>query len=238
MPWETLKRRLHSDWRQGEHVTLVGPTGSGKTHLALELLDLRRFVLVLATKRRDPLVSGLRERGFLVVGDTREIQWTTREGRPEPTRGRVVYWPKFPEKLSQEQRQAAQAQAMRRAIDWADKTGRWTVLVDETMWLVRNLGLEKALEGLWFQGRTQQLSVVACAQRPSRVPLLAFSSADYLFLWRTGDKRDLERLRDINGTVPREIIEGEVRQLDFDRHEALFVDTHRNELARVIAPPR
>src|SRR6185437_5983146 len=40
-------------WRQGEHVALIGPTGSGKTGLASDLLAIRAYVVALAVKRHD-----------------------------------------------------------------------------------------------------------------------------------------------------------------------------------------
>lgn len=239
LPWASLRARLARDWRPGEHVTIVGPTRSGKTHIAVELAELCSYVLVLATKRQDPLIVDLRSHGYLVTGDLQEVLWTHDQGqRPVPVHPRVVYWPQFGQKMEPRARIAAQAAAMRRAIDWADKTGGWAVLVDETMWMTRQLRLERELEQMWFQGRTQGVSVIACAQRPAHVPRLAFSSADYLFLAYTGDKRDVENLREISAGIPVEVIDESVRALDFDRHEFLFVDTHARELARVVAPSR
>ena len=91
---------------------------------------------------------------------------------------------------------------------------------------------------MWFQGRTSGLSVICLAQRPAHLPRLAYSSADYLFLAQTSDGRDVDNLREISAGIPKEIIEGALRQLDYNRHEFLFVDAHRKELARVIAPAR
>jgi hypothetical protein len=239
MSWEALRSRLVRDWQPGQHVTLVGPTGSGKTHLALMLLELCRYRLVLATKRQDPLVGQLRADGFQITGDLKEIQWTLGEGGiKEPLQKRVVFWPTFPEKMSTKQRLAAQAALMARAIDWADKTGGWAVLVDETILMHDNLRLERELSAMWYQGRTQGLSVIACAQRPSRVPRLAWTQADYFFIWSTQDKTDLDSLRDISAGIPKELIEDAVKSLDWDRHEALFVSVRDRELARVVAPPR
>lgn len=239
VPWTVLHQRLQRDWRQGEHITIVGPTRSGKTHIALELVELRSFVLVLACKRRDPLVEDLQAHDYHVTGDLDELIWTAEHGRPaRPTRPKVVYWPRFPERMDDDQKERAQARLMKEAMAWADRTGNWCVLVDETMWMSEQLRLDRSLNRLWFQGRTQGLSVVALVQRPSRVPRLAFSSPDYFFLGKTGDKQDIERYRDINSTIPRELLENAVADLDFEGHEFLFVDTHTNELARVIAPAR
>ncbi len=236
MSWPSLRSRLARDWEPGQHVTLVGPTRSGKTHIALELLEMCRYKLVLATKRKDPLVSQLRAHGYTITGDLWEIQWNG--AKTEPLQKKVVFWPTFPERMDTRQRLDAQAKLMARALDWADKTGGWAVLLDETMWMHKNLKLERELSSLWFQGATQGLSVLANSQRPSHVPRLAWNQATYFFIFQTQDKTDLDALREISSGFPREMIEETVKGLDFYKHEALFIDAHRRELARVIAPPR
>ncbi len=238
--WPRLRARLERDWQPGQHITLIGPTRSGKTHLALALLEMCRYRLILATKRKDPLVRQLERDGYTVTGRLEDVQWSTgRDGKPhEPVQRKVVYWPTFPESMDARARLNAQAGLIRKALDWADKTGGWAVLLDETMWLHDTLKLETELKQLWFQGRTQGLSVIACAQRPTHVPRLAFSSADYLFLAQTSDKRDIENLREISAGIPTRMIDENIQALSFDSHEFLFVDTHSKEMARVIAPPR
>ena len=222
-------------------MTLIGPTRSGKTHMALTLAEMCRHILVLATKRSDPLVAELSRKGYLVTGDLSQILWTEREndrGATQPVHRKVVYWPQFPERMSSSQRLDAQTALFARAIDWAEKTGGWAVLVDETMWMADRLRLGKELDSLWYQGRTQGISVIACAQRPSRVPRLAFSQADYLFLAKFADKRDIETLRDISSSIPKELIDDTIRGLSKDAHEFLFIDTVHDQLAVTVAPPR
>lgn len=240
IPWETLRGELQRNWRAGSHVTVIGPTRSGKSHLALELSELRPYILVLATKRQDPLIEQLRAKGYTVTGSLEDLLWThdDERGRGVPVHRKVVYWPQFPENTTQAQRLSMQAAAMRKAMDWADKTGGWTVLLDETMWMHTNLRLEKEMDALWFQGRTQGLTVIACAQRPSRVPRLAFSQADHLFLAKFADKRDIETLRDISSGIPKELIDNAIRNLDKDAHEFLWIDTVQDRLGVVVAPPR
>jgi hypothetical protein len=235
--WESLRSRLRANWKPGEHVTIVGPTGSGKSHIALELGDLCRFVLVIATKRDDPLLADLARRGYYSTRDLREIAWTERDG-PVPEHRKVIYWQRLESAKSAAERQARQAALVRQALDYAERTRGWAVVLDELMWATRNLRLERDLDSLWFGARTQGVSVIACSQRPAQVPLLAFSSASYLFLFRTQDDRDLERLRDVSAGFPKRLLADEVARLDWHAHEALFVDTRRMELARVVAPAR
>lgn len=233
--WETLQRKIIAEWEPGEHVTLVGPTGCGKTHMALALASLCRYVIVLASKRKDPLLQEQALKGYHVTTDLDAMLWTE---HGEPLKPKVLYWPRFPDRMSMQERVDAQAHLMRKALDWADKTSGWALVVDELMWFTNNLKLRNELEAVWFQGRTQGVSLIGAAQRPSHIPRLAYSQATYLILWKTGDKDDIDRLRDISSTIPREMIEQSVRQLDATSHECLFVDTKRSELVRVIAPAR
>lgn len=202
--------------------------------MALSLAELCRYVMVLATKRRDPLVSRLHADGYKITGRLEDIVYT----EDGPVTGKVVYWPQVPEKASSKERMVILSRRFSEALDYADRTGQWAVVMDETMFLVKNLRLQTELENLWFQGRSQGVSVIANAQRPAFVPRLAYSSATYLFIWQTNDKDDLESLRNIAAGIPREQIEENVKMLDWDSHEALFVDTRRKEFARVVAPPR
>lgn len=218
-------------------MTIIGPTGSGKSHFALELGDMCAYTLVLATKRDDPLLEDLTAKGYFATPDLSEVVWTERDG-PIPEHRKVVYWQRLAGAKNARERQAAQAAALSRAFEYAERTRGWCLVIDELMWAAANLRLERELDSLWFQARTQKVSVVACAQRPSRVPLLALSQASYLILFRTQDERDLERLREASTGFPRTLLADQVARLDWHAHEALFVDTRRMELARVVAPPR
>lgn len=235
VPWANIQAQLAANWKPGEHITLIGPTGSGKTHMALTLAEMCRYSLIISTKRKDPLLDQMRNTHLVTEDLSRDVLWT-QHGTPLHTR--IMFWPQFPEKMSTQQRLARQAAMIRKAIDWSDRTGGWCVVADELMWLTRNLRLEKEIEAVYFQGRTQGVSLLGCAQRPSHVPLLAFSQATYLFLWQSSDKRDLERLREVGAGFPKGMIDEAVRQLDWHRHEVLFVNAKSKELARTIAPAR
>ena len=240
IPWPNVQRHLAANWRPGQCVTIVGPRGTGKTHICLELAELTDHVLLLATKRKDPLIQDLERDGYKVTGDLNDLLWTHDEdkNRMRPVHPKIVFWPRFPDSYDEKTRLTMQAKAMREAMGWADKTGNWSVIIDETMWMTESLKLEQELKALWFQGRTQGISVIANAQRPTHVPRLAFSSADYLFLAKTSDRRDVINLREISTTIPAKMIEEGLQQLDKTKHEFLFVDANNDAVGIVVAPPR
>ena len=216
------------------HVTIAAPTGHGKTHLALALADLSRYVLVLATKRRDELVQGLHAHGYKVVGRYEDILWAENE----PITPKVVVWPQPPEKASSAARAAFLSHELREVMNSAQRSGHWTIIADETMYLSEQLKLERELNEIWYGGRSLHVSLVSLMQRPARVPRLAFSQASYLFVGKFNDRRDIETLREIATVVPKQVMEAGITSLSKPAHEFLFVDCVHDRVAITVAPPR
>lgn len=183
--WPGFVRRMH--WLQGEHVTLIGPTSSGKSHVATLIAGIRQRSLVLGTKPRDRTLEGFRSRGWRVI----------RSWPPPPLRPRVILWPK----VQQISDLANQRRAFRDALDDVYARGGWSIYVDELHIVANTLGLGDRLELLWLQGRSLGVSLMASVQRPAHVPLVAYSQATHVLCWATRDARDLKRLAEISGTV-------------------------------------
>lgn len=235
--WQKLEPKLKKEWKPGDHVTLIGPTGSGKTHMALALAKICKYSLIIATKRRDPLLESLIKK-HKVISDPQEIKEMGKTVDGIPIHRRLMFWPKFDNKVTRKERVELQAQYISFVLDWAEKSENWAIVCDELMWVSRNLRLERELEAVWFQGRTQGISLIGAAQRPTHVPRLAYSQATYFFIWQTADRADLERLRDISAGFPRGMIDKGVVQLDWNSHECLFVDTKKREICRTIGPAK
>src|SRR5215831_13430605 len=70
--WDILEPKLKREWKPGDHVTLIGPTGSGKTHMGLALAKICKYSLIIATKRRDPLLESLSKK-HMVISDPKAI---------------------------------------------------------------------------------------------------------------------------------------------------------------------
>lgn len=231
--WSDLQNHLTENWEQGQHVGIIGKTGSGKSHLALNLMDIRPFVIIIATKRYDPLLEEA-SKGYIVREDMTEIPRTD-EGHP--IHNKVIIWPATAIK-DENLRLSAQATAVKQTLDTAERQRYWTVLIDDVMWVYDMLGLSKKLESIWYQARSAGISLVAAAQRPVKTPRNMVAQASHLFLFSVSDKRDLEHFREIGGNVPPIVIEETLPSLNAARHEFLYVDTENNVVVKSIAPPR
>jgi energy-coupling factor transporter ATP-binding protein EcfA2 len=209
--WTALRRRVK--WRQGEHVSIFGPTGSGKSHLALALLPQRRYVVALANKTEDDTLAPLVAKGG---GWTRAKKWPT--SVPPRYAPRVVVWPK-PKSIRTAK--AEQRAAFLDVLDGVYLGGGWCVYVDEAYYLSQTLGLGDDLKILWQQGRSARTSILACSQRPAWVPLEMYSEASHVFVFRMRDRQATKRLSDVGSVDPKlltEVVAG------LGDHEFAYVD--------------
>jgi len=106
-------------------------------------------------------------------------------------------------------------------------TGGWTVYLDEVRYVTQYLKLAPAVELLWQQGRSLNLSIMAATQRPRHIPLSAYSQATHLFLWRDNDEENIRRLSGL-GAADKVTVQFAVMNLA--KHEVLYVNTRTGEL--------
>jgi len=219
VPWADHFRTL--SWKQGEHVTILGPTGSGKTTLALELLAKRSYVLALATKPKDPALAALRSDGYNV----------TRSWPPDFITDRIIVWPKMDQADAREAEYHL-ADVHARTLSAAYLSGGWCVYVDELIEL-SDLGLKPEINRILRQGRSQRVSFVGGSQRPFEVPQSVYSQATHFYFFQTADDRDLKRLSEISGRVDKRALRDVVASLDW--HDVVYANARdgRMEVTRV-----
>jgi len=199
------------DWRQGEHVALVGPTGQGKTTLALQLLDRRRYRVIIATKPKDRTLDGLRRRGWL-----RLTSWPP----PNDIADSVILWPPWRTPADTAKQKRVIADALHRIF----ASGSWCVFADDVQYLTTTLGLRPLLQMLWLQARSLGISVVAATQRPRNVPVEMWSQSSHLYIWRCSDAEDLRRIAGLgshDSTTIRRVV------ATLPEFHVLYVDARR-----------
>lgn len=220
LPWAEALEAFR--WKQGEHVTMVGPSGGGKTSLALRLLGRRRYVVAVGTKPRDSTLDGLVRREGWHLSRTWPVN---HEVHP-----RVVFWPRI-ERMGDAPAQRAAVEAF---LEDVYRNGGWCVYLDELRYITGTLGLARHAELLWLQGRSLGVSLVGGTQRPAWVPLEAYDQATHLFLWRETDETNLRRLGGLAGVDTRTVRETIV---ELEHHEVLYVNTRTGQLWRSLPPP-
>lgn len=242
VPWSTVHGHLAREFKQGDHVAILGPTGSGKTHIGFDVLDFRTYSIVIACKPRDDLVEEAIGRGYwLIPTDHLEVPYV--DGRP--LHPRVIYWPRLSDRAQAKIEPAALLAAERShqrprvgaAIGYVRRNGHWAVMIDEGTWVCRDLGMQRDIDAALFTFRTMRSSVVVLGQRPSWMGRYVLSQPTHLFLFNTNDGDDRKALGDVSG-VDSKLVAALIERLDFDRHEVLYVDTRRRLMFRTIAPPR
>jgi hypothetical protein len=221
LPWDEFMARFR--WRQGEHVSLIGPTGSGKTTLALALLPLRTYVCVFGTKPKDDTLTTLIRR----EGYKRIKRWP-----PGATRRRVVLWPSVPRMEDIAIQRPVFAEAMAEIYH----EGGWTAVFDEVWYTSAFLGLARPHTVLWTQARALNVTVVASTQRPANVPLQMYSEPTHVFLWQMTELTDRKRIAQFGGSLNSKLIIETLAELE--RFEVLYLNTRTRAMIRTRAPRR
>lgn len=221
VPWDNFVASFA--WFQGEHVALIGPTGSGKTNLAYWLLPFRKYVTVFATKPKDDsLVKFGRHNRFKTMQ-----QWSdARTAEAEPRR---IVWPNA--------RTLSAVDTQRKVFDTAFKRifvqGGWCLYIDELWYMCQILGFDRAVKLYLLQARSIDISLVVATQRPAWIPVEVYDQSTHLFFWKDSDKRNLQRLSDLS-TVNTDLIKSVVARLP--KYHVLYVNT-RNDVMAITRPP-
>lgn len=219
--WETFLNDVFK-WKQGEHMTLIGPTGGGKTTLTRLLLPRRHYQLVVATKAQDPLIQEMKQDHEYSVVKEFDVN--------ADITPKVILYPAQKQSLSATR--ANQRSVIAHAIESAYHQKAWCIYIDEGNYVCEDLRLADDLKTIWHTGRSLNISLVVSLQRPTMIPLVAYSGATHLIFWRNNDEADLKRIGGIGGINNRTIREA-VSALEW--HEVLYVNTRSGRLCRTKA---
>lgn len=222
LPWQEFLDNFR--WEQGEHLTAIGPTKSGKTTLIQELLDkayrdgTHPWQAVAATKPMDEVVDAFVPRGF-----HRLPEWVVADANITP---RVLIHPKLTS-LGERDKEL-QRKVLHHMNNAIFRQHGWLVYYDELKWCIGQLKLNGDIETLWHTGRSSGVTVVSSLQRPRHVPLMAYDQSDHLFFWEARDADMRKRLSEIGGKADPDTIVEAVHNLG--RHDFIYVSPSTGEI--------
>lgn len=208
------------DYRPGEHVTIIGPNGRGKTYLGFQLLqktskcDMRAYVLV--SKPRDETVDEWQK----------PLKYGLAEEWPPPIsfRKKPGYFVRPPQYLKNLD---ADNERLRHTfkqciMDCYGSVDTRIVFADEAHELQHELRLKPEMEAVWMRGRSLKTGMWALAQRSAHNSMHMYNAPNHVFLFNDPDKRNRDRFSEIGGIVDSRAIEDITRRLG--THQVLYLN--------------
>jgi KaiC/GvpD/RAD55 family RecA-like ATPase len=230
--WDAFQAWFRRAWVPGEHVALVGPTGTGKTTLACGILPLRKFVLAFDPKGGDSTLASLKRYGFERCAGwppPRDVRRRVEKGEA----ARLIVGPV----IRTREDLPKQKQVFERALDGAFDEGGWSVYVDELQLMAdrRMLGLSTSMERILIAARDRGVSMVSSFQRPANVPRAAADQSSWIAVWYTRDVDVVNRVAEMVGR-PKNEIRGAVSGLE--QYSLLLFSRNPSDPIRVVRPPK
>jgi len=223
VPWGEFLPAFVAGWEQGDHVSIIGQTKSGKSVLARELVEARTaasagwHTVVLATKPRDSTLSEYVRRGW-----TKVKRWP-----PRRLEQRIILWPLGSDAAALFVDQRATFDAALRTIY---RGGRWCVVLDEVRYLSHLLKLAPLLVLLWTQGRSIGITIVSATQRAAWVPLEFYTQARWLVIFRERSPRARRAIAEHCGGADAVQVARMAAALEL--HHCLVIDQHTGAMLR------
>lgn len=199
--WDEFLTWFRSKWEPGQHIALVGPTGTGKTTIVSGILPMRKYVVAIDAKGGDSTLHGLLNRGFEATEWPLEKRHRKAIEEGQPVRVIVGSHVKGVEDLPKLRRQVALV-----LRDSFNEQG-WTVYADELQIITdkRLMALGGSVERILIAARDRKVSFVSSFQSPVWVSPAAHRMSTYFFVLYTRDRDTVNRIAEISGRPAAEI---------------------------------
>src|SRR5581483_10315922 len=219
------------DWRQNQHVGLIGPTESGKSTLQYAILPMRNYTTFFATKPKDDVLEAFATK----AGYTKIQDWPPKSGGLIK---REVSAEKMPKRLlwpdaSRIGSVGRQQLVFRKAFEDIYTQGGWCTVWDEFWMMTSILKMEQEARIMLQQARSNDIAFVMGAQRPSLIPVEVYDQTTHLFFWRDNDEVNLKRMGGVGW-----LASGPIRSFvaNLDPFQVLYINTRKGHMYRTTAP--
>lgn len=230
VPWETLGPDFFSAWCypsgrwQPEHLSIYGPTGSGKSWFEKTVLKERArlrgsHIVIVATKPADATLTSL---GWPVV-----TSWPpTKQWGDKSKTEQCIFWARA-DGLNKEGR-ARQRAAIEDLLSKLWKPDSNIIIAfDEIAYLEQELNLSTEMATYYREARANGITIVASTQRPAGVTRYMHSESSWSVFFAPKDEEDAERVAQVAGN--KLYYRRCFAELDRSNHEFLLVHSGTNQ---------
>lgn len=211
LPWAEFKQWFAREWKPGQHLSVIAPTGAGKTTFVGGLLELRKYVLALDPKGGDSTLSGLGYPRLAEWPGDRRVAQIVAKNDDDNKPSRFIVGPR----VAKNEDYAALRETTKEALDGAFNLGGFTVYADELQILSdpRMMNLRKEADRMLIAARDKGLSFVSSYQAPAWVTPHAGRMSTWVAVSYTRDQDTVDKLAGILGR-PRPELRGAISGLD------------------------
>lgn len=181
---------------------MIGPTGRGKTYLAYDLLQARKYVLALITKKKDQTIDRYEDYRAIDAWHKRFYDDT-----------RLLLWKRA--KTLGDTRE--QRETIFKALSDVYASGGWALYLDDLFYLSETLHMRRALQMMYTQVRSDHITLVASIQRPFWVPVEVTTQATHVIIFKSQGDIDMLQLAKAAGVKHKELeaMNSQLDQWDF-----------------------
>ena len=174
-----------------KHVLVCGSTGSGKSYLAEQYLKNYEYVVKLDTKDE---TAERRKRGISPwegLTEGKDCSVTSHfEELDEIETKKIIFNPSYYDQTEE---------TFNQFFDWVLLRENTIVWIDELMSIGTAQKTPRALLRCYTQGRSKNIGLWACSQRPAGIPAICMSNSDYYFIFNLNNVNDRKRIYEMTG---------------------------------------
>lgn len=176
-----------------KHVLVCGMTGTGKSYLCEQYTKGFEYVVKLDTKgETDERImqgvsawEGLEEgKDFTIVRNIEELDDTETK--------KIIYVPDYDEQNEE---------TFNKFFRWCFERTNTVIWIDELMSIGSVQKYPRELGRVMTQGRSKNVGVWACTQRPSGIPSIVPSNCSYFFVFDMALPQDRKKLVEVTGMI-------------------------------------
>lgn len=231
--WDQFARWFRSAWTPGQHITMVAPTGEGKTTLGYGLMAMRRYVVALDIKGGDETLAAFGYRRIPVWPGKRKFIRMVREDERQHRPSRYVVGLPV---IDSREAKVKQHRSIAACLNDLYELGRVTLYNDELQVTCdqRMMNLSGAYANILVAARSRRLSAVQSAQGDSWIIGEAKTQPSWLAIGHTMNRTMQTDLAKLTGrSVPS--IRGLINALP--RHCWAIAGRNPREPVVITCPP-